>query len=648
MLRSVKDLTVTPAAFFQRTLWYTAVLLIVVSGKTLGQERIELTSPDDRIVVQFTLDDGRPTYAVSVGGRPVLAESRLGFALRDAAPLDRDFRVLAVRRSEHDASWKPVYGERNEIRDRYRQAEIDLADSQEKPRRVTLRLRAYDEGVAFCYHFPEQEGLGDFVIDSELTQFRFAADHPCWPVYSAQGVYSRATLGAVKPNCERPLVVAAADGLYVAVGEARLVDFARMRLQPDASAAHTLRAHLGSTVVCRAPMTTPWRFLLVGDSPGQLLERNYLLLNLNEPCAIGDTSWIQPGKVIREVTLTTQGGKACVDFAVSQGLQFVEFDAGWYGHEYHDDSDATTVTVDPARSPGPLDLADVIHYADQRGIGIILYVNRRALERQLDTILPLYRQWGVRGVKYGFVQVGSQQWTAWLHEAVRKAAEHRLMVDIHDEYRPTGYERTYPNLMTQEGIGGDETSPTNQQTLTILFTRMIAGAADNTVCYYDSRVERNASHAYQLAKLVCLYSPWQFVFWYDRPAGSPGAKGGAGGQRGTIGDEPELEFYRHVPTVWDETRVIHGAIGEYAVIARRSGQEWYVGAMNDDQPRTLPLRLDFLDPNQRYTAHVYSDDPNVQTRTRVRIDRIPVDAQTSLDIQLAPRCGQAIRLSPVE
>jgi alpha-glucosidase len=572
----------------------------------------------------------------------------MGFTLKDAPPLDRGFRVRDVRHAEHDTTWKPVYGERSEIRDHYRQVEIDLADSQQPPRLVTLRMRAYDEGVALCYHFPEQDGLTDFVVTRELTQFRFTGDHPCWPVYSAQGFYSHATISAVKPNCERPLVVESSEATYLAVGEARLVDFARMRLQPDASAPHALQAHLGSEVVCRAPMTTPWRFLMVGDSPGQLLEQNYLLLNLNDPCEIADTSWIKPGKVLREVTLTTRGGKACVDFAVSHGLEYVEFDAGWYGHEYDDASDATTVTVDPKRSPGPLDLHEVIRYAEERGIGIILYVNRRALESQLDVILPLYRQWGVRGVKYGFVQVGSQQWTTWLHEAVRKAAENQLMVDIHDEYRPTGYERTYPNLMTQEGIAGDETAPTNQQTLTILFTRMLAGAADNTICYYDSRVDRNASHAYQLAKAVCLFSPWQFVFWYDRPLGSPGTEGGAGGQRGVIGDEPELEFFGHVPTVWDETQVIHGAIGQYAVIARRSGRQWFVGAMNDSRQRTLQLPLVFLDPGQQYTAHVYCDDPHVPTRTRVRIDRITVDRQTVHAIDLAPGCGQAIRLVPNE
>jgi alpha-glucosidase len=385
---------------------------------------------------------------------------------------------------------------------------------------------------------------------------------------------------------------------------------------------------------------------MLGRSPGELLEQNYLLLNLNEPCAIEDTSWIKPGKVIREVTLTTAGGKACVDFAVEHNLQYVEFDAGWYGHEYSDESDATTVSVDPKRSKGPLDLHCIIDYAKQRGIGIILYVNRRALERQLDEILPLYEKWGVKGVKYGFVRVGSQRWTAWLHEAVRKAARHHLMVDIHDEYRPTGYSRTYPNLMTQEGIAGDETKPSNSLTLTILFTRMLAGAADNTICYYDRRVDDNASHAYQLAKSVCFYSPWQFLYWYDRPGNSPRRAGGAGGGRNVIGDEPELEFFDHVPTVWDDTKVIHGQIGEYAVIARRWQQSWFIGCMNGNQPHTFDVPLDFLDKGHQYTAHIYSDDPVVPTRTGVKISRFIVDSSSSVKVVLRPRCGQTIRIHP--
>jgi alpha-glucosidase len=419
-----------------------------------------------------------------------------------------------------------------------------------------------------------------------------------------------------------------------------------MRLSPARDRPNTLVSSLASEVKAVAPFNTPWRFVLLGDTPGQLLERNFLILNLNEPCAIKDTSWIKPGKVIREVTLTTNGGRACVDFAVRHNLQYVEYDAGWYGPEGSGQSDARTISLDPGRSRGPLDLHHVIDYAKKRGIGIILYVNRRALERQLDEILPLYEKWGIKGVKYGFVQVGSQKWTAWLHEAIRKAAKYHLMVDIHDEYRPTGYSRTYPNLMTQEGIGGDETSPSNTQTLNILFNRMVAGAADNTICYYDGRVARNASHAYQLAKAVCFYSPWQFLYWYDRPQTSPPRAEGAGGSRGGIGDEPELEFFDHCPTVWDDTKVIHGSIGEYAVMARRSGDKWFIGCMNSGQPRTFNVPLEFLDTGSKYIAHVYSDDPAVSTRTHVRIERFVVDRDTILKMAVSAKGGQAVRIVP--
>ena len=223
----------------------------------------------------------------------------------------------------------------------------------------------------------------------------------------------------------------------------------------------------------------------------------------------------------------------------------------------------------------------------------------RALERQLGEILPLYRRWGIKGVKYGFVNVGSQQWTSWLHEAVRKAAENQLMVDVHDEYRPTGYSRTYPNFMTQEGIRGDEERQPNEMSLTTLFTRMLAGAGDNTICYLDKRVDEQSTHAYQLGKAVCFYSPWQFLYWYDRPE--------------MFHDEPELEFFDHCPTVWDQTKVIEGRIGEYAIIARRSGPNWFIGFMNSGQARTFDVPLSFLDPEKTYVAHIYSDDPSVST-----------------------------------
>jgi alpha-glucosidase len=617
-------------------------LISVLSTLIAAGEVHEVASPDGNVVARLRLtEEGGLRYAVSYRGEPIVADSGLGLALVDAPPLEDGFRVVAASRTDHDATWTPVYGERSRVRDRYRELVVELEDRAAPPRRMRLVVRAYNEGLALAYAIPKQPGLDRVRIVRENTEFRFTADHAAWAVYSAQGRYQEVRLSQVKPGCERPLVVKVDDGTYVAVAEARLVDYARMKLAPLAGAEHALTSRLDSEVEAELPLVTPWRVVMVAPSPGKLLERNDLILNLNAPCAIDDVSWIEPGKVIREVTLTTEGGKACCDFAAEHNLQYVEFDAGWYGHEYSDESDATTVSVDPKRSPGPLDLREVIRYADERGVGILLYVNRRALERQLDEILPLYRRWGIRGVKYGFVRVGSERWTAWLHEAVRKAARHRLMVDVHDEYRPTGYSRTYPNLMTQEGIAGDETRPTNRQTLTILFTRMLAGAGDNTICYYDPRVAENACHAYQLAKAVCLYSPWQFLYWYDRPAASPGRKGGAGGSRNVIGDEPELEFFDRVPTVWDDTRVLHGAIGEYAAIARRAGDDWFLGWMNAETPRSLPVSLDFLDPEKRYVAHVYVHDPRVPTRTHVRIDRGPVHASTVLPAELGPHGGQA-------
>jgi alpha-glucosidase len=386
---------------------------------------------------------------------------------------------------------------------------------------------------------------------------------------------------------------------------------------------------------------------MAAGSPGRLLENNDLFLNLNDPCALKDTSWIKPGKIIREVTLTTTGGKACVDFAVKRGLQFIEFDAGWYGHEYDPKSDARAVNLDPKRSKGPLDMEEVCRYAKSKGIGVLLYVNHLALEKQMDDLFPIYKRWGIAGIKFGFVNVGSQKWTSWMSEGIRKCGQNGLMVDAHDEYRPTGYARTYPNFMTCEGILGDEEKKrTNEQTLLTLFSRFLAGPADNTVCYYDKRVDELCSHAYQLAKPVCLYSPWQFLFWYDRPSGAPAKVGGAGGAETQIGDDPELEFYNAMPTVWDDTKVISGKLGDHAIIARRSGAEWFVGVMHAGEARTFEVPLKFLDAGKAYTAHIYSDDPTLKTRTRVKIERVRVTATTVLKLPLIKNGGCALRLVP--
>ena len=609
-----------------------AVLLVIFFLPTA--RAAEVASPDGRIVVTFdVVEEGRLSYGVTYRGEPILADSRLGLTLDDAPALDRGFRIDRTATTSHDSVWRPVYGERSTVRDHYNQLTVELVDSQTPPRKLRLVFRAYDEGAALRYEFPQQEALQRFVVASENTEFRFTENHVAWPVYSAQGVYQKTRLDGVKSNCERPLVVEITDGPTVAIGEARLVDFARMRLRPVEGRPNTIQSHLAGPASVTAPYATPWRVVMIADSPGRLIEQNYLLENLNDPCAIEDPSWIKPGKVIREVTLTTEGGKACIDFAQKMGLQYIEYDAGWYGPEGDAASDASTITRDRNKggAPGTLDLHEVIRYGEQRGIGIIVYVNRRALETQLDEILPLYRRWGIKGVKYGFVQVGSQQWTTWLHEAIRKAAEHHLMVDVHDEYRPTGYSRTYPNLMTQEGIRGNECMPSAEHNLILPFTRGLCGAGDYTVCWYTPRIQ--TTHAHQLAASVVFYSPMQFLFWYDRPENYKG--------------EPELQFFKHVPTVWDETRVVAGQIGSHLIMARRSGEVWFVGVLNAIERRQLKIPLTFLTPGQRYTAEIHADgDPDGNEPFNVTTRRIPVDSTTVLPTDLAKNGGLAIRIVP--
>lgn len=596
----------------------------------------ELRSPNGLMSVSFDAKDFEEVpsclvYNVSYKGRTIIDESRLGLELEEER-LGDGMAATLLSMGRHDMIWKPVYGERSIVRNSYSEAEMQLKETETPHRILTLTVRAYDEGIAFCYTVPKQEGMERVTITKEASEFRFPGDHAAWATYSAQGTYESVPLSKIKRGCERPLVIQAADDLYIAVAEARCVDYARMKLAPLSERPHSLVSDLSGPVEAQLPLITPWRVIMAADSPGQLLENNDIILNLSAPCEIADTSWIKPGKVIREVSLTTTGGKSCVDFAVEHNLQYIEYDAGWYGHEYSEESDATTVTVDPKRSKGPLDLREVIRYADERDIGVLVYVNRRALEKQLDDILPLYRQWGIKGVKYGFVNVGSQQWTSWLHEAIRKAADNRLMVDVHDEYRPTGYSRTYPNFMTQEGIRGDEVRQPNEMSLTTLFTRMIAGAGDNTICYMDKRVDDQSTHAYQLAKAVCFYSPWQFLFWYDRPS--------------AFDDEPELEFFAHCPTVWNEMKVLEGSIGEYAIIARRSDANWFIGFMNSGQARAFDVPLDFLDADKKYVAHIYSDDASISTRTHVRIARFTVDSDMVLNMAASEKGGQTIRIVP--
>ncbi|MDB4632762.1 glycoside hydrolase family 97 N-terminal domain-containing protein, partial [bacterium] len=386
-------------------------------------------------------DAGALVYHVDWKGKPVIVPSGVGFMLADGEDWSAGFDAEVERSiTQTIGSWKPVWGERERILDTYHGATVRFG-KRVGAGELAVEMRAYNEGVAFRYVLDSVGSRTRLKIEREQTEFRMVADHDVWAVTSAQGKYSKVKMSAMPSTVERPCVLEAGGGPLIAIAEAALVDYSRMRLGPLADAQHALVSKLHGPVEVELPLKTPWRVIMIADQAGELLENNHLLLNLNEPSKLEKTDWIKPGKVIRDVSLSTEGGMACVDFAVDYGLQYVEFDAGWYGDERDEDSDATTV------SKRGLDLPKVIAHAKERGIGVLLYVNRRHLERDLDALLPLYKSWGIAGLKFGFVQHGSQKWTRWMHEAIVRAAEYELMVDVHDEYRMTGWQRTYPNFM---------------------------------------------------------------------------------------------------------------------------------------------------------------------------------------------------------
>lgn len=629
-----------------RFLMLIAVLIFMLCGRVYAQQnQITTTSPDKNLIISVRLKDvgekkGMLVYSAEYKGKPVVLESELG--LTGSLNWTENFTIKDVLTSSKDTTWHAIYGERSIYRNHYNESLIVLNQPGNEGM-LELVVRAYNEGIAFRYFFPEKPAGGTYLrITKESTGFTFSEGTKAWVTGTAQGAYSLQPLKAWPTEYERPLTLELKDGLYASLAEAEMVDYSRTKFSLDANKPNTVKCAMYESVDLFTPFSTPWRVIMVAERPGQLVENNFIMLNLNPPCKIDKTDWIKPGKIMREITLSAKGSKELVDFAVKRNLKYIHFDAGWYGNEYVVGSDATKVSVDPRRNPNSdLDLQEVIRYAKEKGIGVFLYVNQRALYKQLDEILPLYKQWGVAGIKFGFVEVGSHHWTTWLHEAVKKCAKYGLMVDIHDEYRPTGFSRTYPNLLTQEGIRGNEEMPPATNSTVQPFTRFLAGPADHTICYYQQRGLKpgqnipdsryiNTTSGHQMALAVVFYSPLQFLYWYDKPS--------------DVQDEPELEFFDQVPVVWDDTKVLNGKIGEYISVARRSGEEWFIGSVTNTDARSMKLSLDFLPAGKKFEASIYSDDATVNTRTKVGIRRIPVDSKTVLDLKLNASGGQAIHI----
>lgn len=625
------------------------------SQSILPETRYQLVSPDGKHEFTFyqkTFPDKtrQMYYTLSYDGKPVIEESELGVLIENqlfesalGIPNDEckiwgeNLAFTEAQTTSVDRTWRPVYGERSMVRDHYNELTLKFqkggddragtTDEGYDKRRyyfMNIVVRAYNEGVAFRYHFPEATNGLFLHITGEQTQFAFPEGTMAYYERWAQGPYSLLPLSGWTDECERPLTLKLQNGLTVALAEAEMIDYTRMKFRLNESKANTLQASLYDCADVITPYNTPWRVIMAAEKPVDLINHNDIILNLNADNKIADISWIKPGKVIRS-GLSQEEAKMCIDFAGERGLQYVHLDAGWYGPEMQVGSDATTVREDK-----DLNFPELTKYAANKGVGIFVYVNQRALYQQLDEILPLYKKWGIKGIKFGFVQIGNQKWSTWLHDAVKKCAEYEILVDIHDEYRPTGFSRTYPNLLTQEGIRGNEEMPDATHNVILPYTRFLAGAGDYTICYYNNRIK--TTHAHQLAMAAVYYSPLQFLYWYDNPK--------------MYGGEPEIEFFDKVKTVWDDTKALEGEIGEFVTIARRNGEEWFLGSMTNTEEREVSIPLDFLTPEKKYVANVYTDDEKMNTKTKVRVTRMIVDSQSVFRFCLKASGGVAVHFVP--
>lgn len=629
--------------------FFIAILFWAVA--IVGYAAEALQSPDGKYNFVFEQKDGRLTYRLDYAAKQVIEEGELGVNIDNhlvesamGIPVDNSnvwtngMEVASVDRRSEDNTWKPVYGEYAQIRDRYNEMTIHLlkggkhqgaSNAYDKRQQYLLDIivRAYDEGVAIRYHFPEATNGLFMHITDDLTSFRFApgaeAYHYAWAQAHANKVKLLKSEAAWKEEAERPLTLRLDNGLYAAIGEAALSDFVRGKLKLKADNELQMALFHPADIITAYDM--PWRFIMVGEKAIDLINNKQMVLNLNAPCQIQDASWIKPGKAFRVCRLDMKTCMEGVDFCVDRGLQYIELDAGWYGPEMKMSSSALKVL-----ETRDIDMPKLCQYAKSKGIGVWVYVNQRALYQELDQLLPLYEKWGICGIKFGFVQIGSQEWTTWLHNAVKKSADHHIMVDIHDEYRPTGWSRTYPNLMTQEGIGGNEEMPDAEHNTILPFTRFLCGPADYTPCYFNGRVKNTKAH--QLAMPVVYYSPITFLYWYDLPNVYKGEK--------------ELDFWKYCPTVWDESKALQGEIGEYIVQARRSGNDWFVGAMNGLQARDITLNTaDFLQKGKKYQVEIYNDNPALNTRTKVSTVVQTIKAGKILKLHLQPSGGAALRFS---
>jgi alpha-glucosidase len=669
------------------------VLALTIAATPL-QSQVRVASPDGRTEVAVELREGRLSYSVARDRQALILPSLLGFDFRGAPPLRDGLRITDTTRQSHDEWWTQPWGEVGRVRDHHNELAVTVEETAARRRRFTLRVRAFDDGVGFRYELPEQPGLGGFEITDELTEFALADNARTWWIPSnwsrldrSEMLYSSGPV-SVLDSVQTPLTMELQDGrTFAVIHEANLVDYARMFLRKPRTETRTLSAALapmadGVKVRGRTPFVTPWRTIQLADRAADLAP-SLLGLNLNPPNALSSTEWIHPmkyvgiwwGMHIGTMTwssgpkhgATTANARRYIDFAAANGFGGVlveGWNTGWDG-DWIQNRDAFSFT-----QPYPdYDLKAVAEYARKKGARVIVHNETSGgiqnYERQLDSAFTLYRSLGLDAIKSGYVtdqtSEGHSHYSQYMvrhyRRVIEAAARYGIMVNVHEPMHDTGERRTYPNMMSREGArgqeynawSGDGGNPPEHETI-LFFTRLLAGPMDFTPGIFDLLIERGTGRprrpdeprirttlAKQLALYVVIYSPLQMAA--DLPE--------------NYERQPAFQFIRDVAVDWDTTRVIDARIGDYVVVARRErgGQAWFLGAITDEERRTLDLPLSFLTPDRRYVAEIYADGPKanwLDNPLPVTITRRTVTSATRLRVMLAPGGGQAIRIRPVK
>jgi alpha-glucosidase len=639
--------------------------------------RISVKSPDGKI--EFALrGNGALVYSVSVDGKRVLTDSRLGLTFKDGQTLGANTRLVKAEQTETDTTWENHFGNRSVVRDHYRELRLTLEEGGTPARVFGLIVRAYDDGVAFRYDMPTNSGLGQFVLTNELTEFRFAGDYRCWAggeSACAETQYPETKLSAIpsgepgKPYRSVLPLVAETPAGYFAIAESDVLDWAGMSLAgtgtPAVKAVLDTRSDGNGLVVSSTPRVSPWRVLMFGRTAADLVGSD-LIATLATPSRLKDISWIKPGACAwdawwtgvnpydsnpqhRNVDTrgTTPSDKEYIDLASEMGWPYQLMDWYWYeGMTSYQKSLHSPPNAKRAdfRKPVPeVNIPELMAYAKSKNVRLFIWAHSLDVETfGVEAALKYFAEQGFAGVKIDFLNSQSQETVEWCEKVLATAAKYHLLINFHGTYKPTGLARTYPNFITQEGVLGNENNKwgegviTPQHTINLAFTRALLGPMDFTPGGFINRAPKDfkvasptqvmGTRARQLALTVIYPSP--LLVLCDSPKNYRG--------------QPGVDFLKKIPTVWDDTRVLDGAMGEHLAIARRSGNKWYLGAMTDQNARDLSVKLDFLGKGP-WKATIWKDAPDSDTAAEhLLTEERTVSAADVLNLHLAASGGGVV------